>query len=172
MAVDPIIGWTATGLIAVLLGAAAWHKLTAFAEFRDALTAYQLLPIWAVPGAAVLFAVLEAGTVAGLLLRWPGAHLAALALLAVYSGAMLVNLLRGRRFIDCGCGGASRPISGALVCRNAVLMGVCLLAAPAPGTLGPLGVLTVAAAVLTGATLYAAADHILTLRALLEEPDS
>ncbi len=32
-----------------------------------------------------------------------------------------LNLLRGRRFIDCGCGGAAQPLSIGLVLRNVVL---------------------------------------------------
>jgi hypothetical protein len=86
---------------------------------------------------------------------------------------MLLNLLRGRRWIDCGCGGPGQPISYALLMRNAVLMGLCLLAspAPAPAAVGTLGTFTVVAAALTGLLLYAAINHVLMLRAMLDEPE-
>jgi len=32
-----------------------------------------------------------------------------------------LNLLRGRSYIDCGCGGAAHPLSWGLVARNGVL---------------------------------------------------
>ena len=168
---NPIVSWTATLLIACLFASAAWHKLSGLAEFRGALSAYRLLPEWAVGSAAVALVVLETSIALALLVRFEGASIAAFFLLGAYSAAMLVNLLRGRRWIDCGCGGPGQPISYALVIRNAVLMGVCLLAAPAAASLGALGAFTVLAASLTGLLLYAAVNHILMLRAMLDEPE-
>jgi hypothetical protein len=55
--------------------------------------------------------------------------------------------------------------------RNAVLMGLCLLASPAPAPVGTLGAFTVVAAALTGLLLYAAINHVLMLRAMLDEPE-
>ena len=169
--VNPIVGWTTTLLIACLFASAAWHKLSGLAEFRGALSAYRLLPEWAVGSAAVLLVALEAGIALALALRLEGASVAAFLLLGAYSAAMLLNLLRGRRWIDCGCGGPGQPISYALLVRNAVLMGLCLLTAPGVGSLGTLGAFTVIAAALTGLLLYAAINHILMLRAMLDEPE-
>jgi hypothetical protein len=169
--VSPMVGWTATLLIACLFATAAWHKLSGLAEFRGALSAYRLLPEWAVGSAAVLLVVLETGIAVALLVRVEGAPLAASVLLGSYSVAMWVNLLRGRRWIDCGCGGPGQPISYALLWRNLVLMSLCLLASPGPASLGALGVFTVIAAALTGLLLYAAINHILMLRAMLDEPE-
>jgi len=168
---NPIVSWTATLLIACLFASAAWHKLSGLAEFRGALSAYRLLPEWAVGSAAVALVVLETSIALALLARFEGASLAAFLLLGAYSAAMLVNLLRGRRWIDCGCGGPGQPISYALVIRNAVLMGVCLLTAPGAASLGALGAFTVLAASLTGLLLYAGVNHILMLRAMLDEPE-
>jgi hypothetical protein len=42
-------------------------------------------------------------------------------LILLYAAAMAVNLLRGRRQIDCGCGGEVHPLSWMLVLRNGVL---------------------------------------------------
>ncbi len=169
--VGPIVSWTATLLVAGLFASGAWHKLSGLAEFRGALSAYRLLPEWAVGSAAVLLVVFEVSVALALLGRVEGAALAAFVLLGGYSAAMLLNLLRGRRWIDCGCGGPGQPISYALLGRNAVLMSLCLLAAPTAASLGALGVFTVAAAALTGLLLYAAANHILMLRAMLDEPE-
>ena len=168
---NPIVSWTATLLIACLFASAVWHKLSGLADFRGALSAYRLLPEWAVGSAAILLVVLEAGIALALLARLEGAWLAAFVLLGAYSAAMLVNLMRGRRWIDCGCGGPGQPISYALVGRNAVLMGVCLLTTPAAASLGALGAFTVVAAALTGLLLYAAVNQILMLRAMLDEPE-
>jgi hypothetical protein len=61
------------------------------------------------------------------LYRW--AALGAVALLVLYSVAIAINLVRGRREIDCGCfGPAARvPLSGGLVARNALLIGAAAL---------------------------------------------
>ena len=154
-----------------MFASAAWHKLSGLAEFRGALSAYRLLPEWAVGSAAVALVVLETSIALALLARFEGASLAEFLLLGAYSAAMLVNLLRGRRWIDCGCGGPGQPISYALVIRNAVLMGVCLLTAPGAASLGALGAFTVLAASLTGLHLYAGVNQILMLRAMLDEPE-
>ncbi|MEJ8548725.1 MauE/DoxX family redox-associated membrane protein [Brevibacillus borstelensis] len=62
--------------------------------------------------------------------------LLAVFLLAIYSLAIVVNLLRGRKEISCGCGGAAgdHPISWFLVLRNFLLigMGICLYLNPTP----------------------------------------
>ncbi|WP_289141256.1 MauE/DoxX family redox-associated membrane protein [uncultured Brevibacillus sp.] len=60
------------------------------------------------------------------LLQQIGAVLGGL-LLILYSVAIAINLLRGRRDISCGCGGVAgnHPISWLLVLRNLLLMFVC-----------------------------------------------
>ena len=69
-------------------------------------------------------------------LRAAGALLA-IALLAVVSSAMALNLARGHTDIDCGCGGFGaahqQPLHAGLLLRNAVLV-LLALAAAAPGT--------------------------------------
>jgi len=47
-------------------------------------------------------------------------------LMAGYGAAITVNLLRGRSWIDCGCGGGEQ-LSWSLVVRNLVLAGFALL---------------------------------------------
>jgi hypothetical protein len=77
---------------------------------------------------ALLLPLLE--LVAGALLLPTAARnagaLLALALLALVTGAVVINLKRGRERIDCGCGGSEHvPLSRGLVARNA---GLALLA--------------------------------------------
>ena len=90
------------------------------------------------------------------------AALAAALLLLLYSVAIGINLARGRREIDCGCGGAGarRPLSEALIARNALLIvGAALCALPvAERPLIWLDALTVTAGAVALALLYAALD--------------
>ena len=53
----------------------------------------------------------------------PWTEAAAALLLSVFAVAMGINLLRGRRHIDCGCfqGTLKQPLSWTLVSRNALL---------------------------------------------------
>lgn len=128
---DPVAGLLLRTFLAGLFGTAAWHKLRGPAEFRAALAAYGLIPAWAVPASARLLPCLELAT--ALALVTPGfdavAPIAGLSLLALYSGAIAVNLARGRREIDCGCGGPSlrQPLRPSLLARNALLVGVAIL---------------------------------------------
>ena len=134
---DPVVTWTLRLALALLFAGAAWHKLGAPGEFAAAVRAYRLVPN---PIGAPVVAMLVFGEAlaTGLLLgpAWYrlGAALAA-ALLALYAGAVAVNLARGRRDLDCGCAGpgARRPVSGALVVRNLVLLSGALVLL-GPGT--------------------------------------
>jgi hypothetical protein len=94
---------------------------------------------------------------------------AAAMLLVVYAVAIGVNLLRGRRDIDCGCAGPAsrRPIAWSLVARNVVLAAIGL-AGLMPLHARPLhwvdGV-TLLATTIAASALYVAADGLLALRA-------
>jgi uncharacterized membrane protein YphA (DoxX/SURF4 family) len=135
--VDPVI---ALGL-GLLLG---WVLLDAgLGKLRDvALTAahiddYRLLPDGAGAWLARPLGVFEVCLAVLLLLpvaRIPALYVAAI-LLGGYGLAITVNLLRGRRDIDCGCGGVgqSQRLSVALPLRNALLVAAALLSAASPG---------------------------------------
>jgi len=135
--VDPVI---ALGLV-LLLG---WVLLDAgLGKLRDvALTAahiddYRLLPDGAGAWLARPLGVFEVCLAVLLLLpvaRIPALYFAAI-LLGGYGLAITVNLLRGRRDIDCGCGGVgqSQRLSVALPLRNALLVAAALLSAASPG---------------------------------------
>jgi hypothetical protein len=106
-----------------------------------------------------------------MLWQFKPAFIGGAALLLAYAGVMTINLMRGRRFIDCGCGGATQPLSIGLVLRNVVLAVAAITAlVPAPTRpLGWLDVVSMGAGVLVLGTLYAATNQLLAARARLEE---
>ncbi|MEZ5550490.1 MAG: MauE/DoxX family redox-associated membrane protein [Pseudomonadales bacterium] len=126
-----MLGWvihmTATGTLIAVFGLSLHHKLRRFSRFRASLEAYGLLPAPLVHSAAVLLVVLEVVAVLCLILPAGIASGLAFALLALYTLAITVNLLRGNTAIDCGCGDTPTPLSGWLLLRNGVLL---VLAAP------------------------------------------
>ena len=159
---DPAVAWTLRLSLALLFADAAWRKLADPAAFARSVDAYELAPAGAARPLAALLLLAEVAAAALLLAPGGygrGAALAA-ALLALYAAAIAVNLVRGRRDLDCGCGGPGmhRPVSGALVARNLLLGGVALaLLAPASGrALDWLDAFTVLAATATSAALWTA----------------
>ncbi|HEV7735399.1 MAG TPA: MauE/DoxX family redox-associated membrane protein [Candidatus Binatia bacterium] len=161
---DPTLHLTLRIALALLLAAAAAHKLRDRAAFQATLAAYQLIPASLAP---VVIGI-ELGVAVALCVPTFGntGVLAAAALLLLYAIAIGVNLVRGRD-IDCGCAGpaARRPIGGGLVVRNVVLAVAALLGlAPLqPRPLVWMDAVTVVAAVLALSALYGAADHLLAL---------
>ena len=128
LATDPVAVGAVVGALALVLFAAAWHKVTQAEVFAAALQAYELVPVGAVLAVGRALPLVEAAIGIGMLVpltRQP-ALIGFAALMLLYAGAMGVNLLRGRRQIDCGCGGESHPLSWALVLRNAVLAALAL----------------------------------------------
>lgn len=124
-AIDPVFAHSAAAVVGAVLLIGAADKLREPESWRDALENYRLLPRAAVSAFARTLPLLEIA--AGVLLlplatRQAGALLA-LALLAMFTAAIAINLARGRDRIDCGCGGhAHTPLSSAIVLRNVVLM--------------------------------------------------
>jgi hypothetical protein len=92
--------------------------------------AYFLPPFEALLGAALLFGVLS-----------PWAELAAAVLLMLFALAMSINLLRGRRHIDCGCfqSALKQSLSWNLVIRNGVMIMLLGLASRWDAPSGDLG---------------------------------
>src|SRR5258705_4745249 len=116
---------------------------------------------------AVLLPFIELAVVFGLFVTQfrPVAAAAAAGLLLIYGAAMGVNLLRGRRDIDCGCEGFGRRRSIApwMLVRNSVLM---LVAAVAGATSNARAIewtdaLTIAGGLAAFAMIYFAADQLL-----------
>ena len=129
-------------LIALVFLLAAIGKARNFVAFQGVLGNYRLLPQSLVVPAAVILPPLEAAIAAGLLtglaIPWPVA--AAMFLLTLFAGAMGINILRGRRHIDCGCfqSALKQHLSWTLVVRNAILVLLLQMA------LGPMPVIAAA----------------------------
>lgn len=162
---DPVIPLLAALCGALLFGWAASHKWRAPGEFAATLGEYRVLPQAVVPFAAPSIAFIE--TAVALALLWPQtrawAGAAGVVVLLLYACAMAINLARGRRALDCGCGLVRRSISGSLVVRNLLLAAglastVLPLSARAmtPGDYG-----TVVAALAACALIYASAELLL-----------
>lgn len=124
LAMDPVFAVVLRVFLALVLLVAALHKLREPGRFVAVLDAYHLLPRAIVP--AVAHAVPVGEVVVGLLLLAGSAAGAtgATALFGVYGLAIGINLARGRRDLDCGCGGhgARQPIAPWMLARNAVLL--------------------------------------------------
>jgi hypothetical protein len=121
---------TSALLIALIFLRAAWHKLHDVESFAALAADYRLLPAWAVGGAARLLIVLEAGSALALIvpkLEPVGARIAVVMLL-IYAVAMATNILRGRKQLDCGCGGEPQGLGWPLVVRNLLLTAIAVLA--------------------------------------------
>jgi uncharacterized membrane protein YphA (DoxX/SURF4 family) len=121
--VDPVVAWIARLALAAVFAAAAHHKWREPDAFAAALADHELVPEPWVRVLAHGLALAETAVALGLV--WPAsagaAAIGAGGLLALYSGAIAVNLWRGRREIDCGCSARPQPLSGALLVRNAAL---------------------------------------------------
>ena len=167
---DPVLAVVLRGALALLFVVAAVHKLRDRDAFRATLDAYALLPSALTAPLARAVPLVE--LVAALLLVAPraaavGASIAVL-LLSVYALAMGVNLLRGRRDLDCGCmgPGAHSPIGPELLVRNLFLIVAALVAGFAPihaRALVWVDFVTVPLAVAVLAALYAAVERVLAL---------
>lgn len=131
--IDPVLIYAASATLAGILLLGGLAKLRGFDDFLGAAGAYALLPLRLVKPFAVVFIAAELLSGAMLLApvtRSGGALLGVMVLLVATSG-IVVNLLRGRRDIDCGCGGfggRGGGLSGWLVLRNAVLLLLALTA--------------------------------------------
>ncbi|HVS75649.1 MAG TPA: MauE/DoxX family redox-associated membrane protein [Steroidobacteraceae bacterium] len=166
--IDPVVGATVCGSFALLFAVAGAHKLSARAAFEETLAGYRLLPAALAGPASLFLPALECLIAAALLVpgsRGPAA-LAGSALLAGYAAAMGINLLRGRRQLDCGCLGprGGGMISGALVLRNglmALALAVTGVGHWSPHPMGWLDIGTVLGAVCAAALLYAAANGLI-----------
>ena len=136
---------TATVLTGALVFVrAAAFKLRDVEAFADALAAYRILPIGAVEPAARALPIVEVACALALVApptRIAG-EIAAVVLLVIFALAMGLNLLRGRREIDCGCGDPSRrqPLAWSLVARNLAFAAILVACALAPaGSSSPVG---------------------------------
>jgi hypothetical protein len=169
--IDPVAALALRASLSLLLASAALAKLRDLRGFGAAVAGYRLLPEALAAPAAAVFVAAELALAAGLWLAPAPATLGAAALFALYGLAIAANLARGRRDIDCGCGGplGRQPLSAGLVVRNLVLAAAALAGAlPAPGrALAWLDLVTLGAAVAAAAALYGGASVLLARPAAL-----
>ena len=136
-----MVGHVCRGLLALVFLSAVVHKLRAPRDFLATLRGYGLVPGFVAPAVAVGLIASEGAVGAGLLApaTQRAAALGAAALLGLYGAGIAINLLRGRRDIDCGCGGpaARQPLSAWLVLRN-VCLAAAAIAALLPSSSRPL----------------------------------
>ncbi|WP_157721975.1 MauE/DoxX family redox-associated membrane protein [Tumebacillus avium] len=118
-------------LLAFLFFTTAWSKLKKMGEHIGIVEDYKILPKRLVKPFAkgeVYFELsLSLLLIVGIYQDLTA--LAAVLLLLIYTTAITVNLLRGRKEISCGCGGAAgnHQLSGWLVLRNAVLIVLAMI---------------------------------------------
>lgn len=171
MTPDPVVTHMLAAALAMLLLVGAWQKLRDQLAFRTALEAYDIVPANSLSAvAAWLLPCGEAVAAIALVIdrtRPLGVALGAL-LLTVVTAAVIVNLLRGRTDLGCGCGGIEdeQTLSWALVARNAVLLALLALVGLEPSTreLVALDYLTIAAGACALYGLYAMVNQLLANR--------
>ena len=135
LTIDPAVAYLLIASTALLFLVAAVHKLRDLQRFREVFAAYRLLPLAGGRRLAPAVPALELAVAVGLLFEnlrmmalWTG-----VAPLLAYATGIEVNLLRGRRDLDCGCGGPDqrRPIAAWMVWRN-IGIAIFLAAASLP----------------------------------------
>lgn len=150
-----ILGVAASVAVALLFLVAGIDKLRNRALLPGVIANYRLLPEVLVAPAALLLPPVELAVAAGLVLGVsPWAPLAAIGLLLLFALAMGINIRRGRRHIDCGCGhaGLKQRLGWGQVVRNFVLA-MALVPALAGGGSALAGA-DAAVAIAAGAAIY------------------
>ncbi|MGH7915717.1 MAG: MauE/DoxX family redox-associated membrane protein [Candidatus Binataceae bacterium] len=174
--IDPVFGWTAAAATAAIFAASGALKFYDLEAFRSAVTNYRLIPEWLATPFAWTAPVLECVAALGLLLipLRASAALVLIVLLGLFTGAIVINLARGRTDIDCGCFGPAlrQRLSWWLLLRNGALF-VLLAIALIPASARSMDFLDVATASMAAATvvvLYTAGNYLIAnapgLRAL------
>ena len=167
---DPLILKSISIGFGLLFLLAAVHKFATAQQFRVILEEYRVMPRVLAGPVARIVPLLEVVLSVG----WFAAYrpeliaVSSAALLAVYTSAIGINLLRGRIHIGCGCGVAGssdgdQQLSSALILRNTILILIALVAV-IPTTARSFGVIdyvTLGSTLLASALLYAGANQLL-----------
>lgn len=113
---------------ALMFLSAALHKIGNLSEFREILRGYDILPAHSIEAMRLLIPLIELVVALALVFNIGPARGAAVLLILLYAGVMLISVLRGRTHIDCGCSWGSTNIDNGTglswkhVCRNVVLV--------------------------------------------------
>ncbi len=162
---DPAIQHLIAIALAAIFAGSAAAKFLDLDMFEGAIANYRLAPVWLEKPIAWVVPLCEAACAAGILFAAPRAVAAAalVILLGVFSGAIAINLARGRRDFDCGCFGPAlrQELGAVLVVRNFVLLGAALLLELPAGAraLGPVDFVTIACGAATLMMLYLSANY-------------
>lgn len=123
--IDPIITMAAVLTLSVIFASAASHKIIHRAWFRRQVQEYELIHPLLVPAAAIMLPITELIIALGLLWSNSRPYAAVLVLLVIttYALAIAINLIKGRKDIDCGCSGPGmqQPLQPGLLLRNLFL---------------------------------------------------
>lgn len=177
-ALDPALGWTLRFFLASIFTRAVFGKLRFPSEFATALRGYKLVPPRLAGSCAAALLATECLLVPALLIpaSAPLASAVAVGVLCLYTLAIGINLARGRRDIECGCGG---PLTGQtlhemLVVRNLVYAGLAIGAAAPIGAraLTWLDGLTIGLGVVCLFALAVATDGLAALAARTKTSDA
>ena len=132
MILDAAIHSLISVIFALLLLWASLHKFSDRLQFQGILAAYQLLPVASLPLLALFIPVVELSLGLAWLTGFQNevVALATVALLASYTFAMGIIIVRGNTEIDCGCGLSSarhktagyQRLSSSLLLRNLILI--------------------------------------------------
>ena len=150
----------------IFAGSAAM-KFSAPMEFRGAVENYRIVPESMACLVAWIVPTLELAGAVGLV--FSATHEASafllVGLLAMFTGAIVLNLARGRREIDCGCFGPMmrQRLSGWLVVRNAALALVIVTAAASAENrvLLPMDYVTIVSGGLALVILYVVLNYLM-----------
>src|SRR5712671_5269261 len=117
--IDPVLGWMAAAAAAAIFAASGALKFYDLETYRGAVTNYRLIPEWLATPFAWTAPVIESAAALGLIV-----------LLGVFTGAIAINLARGRTDIDCGCFGPAlrQRLSWWLLLRNGALFALLAIA--------------------------------------------
>ncbi|WP_426170097.1 MauE/DoxX family redox-associated membrane protein [Sandarakinorhabdus sp. DWP1-3-1] len=166
----PIAGLAASVFVGLVFLVAGIEKLRHRALLPGVIANYRLLPAVLVTPAALLLPPVELVLAVALLAgERTVAPLAAIALLLAFAAAMAINIGRGRRHIDCGCGhaGLRQSLGWGLVARN-LAMAAALLPrlVAAPG----LALVDMAVAALAGVAVFLLVQMTNAINALPARP--
>ncbi len=164
---NPIVESIALTIIAFIFLAGSVRKLTNLGVFEQAIASYELTNDSLTWFLSRFIPILELS--AGLLLLIPPMRetgaLIALSLLVFVTAAVVINLLRGRTELNCGCGGLEdeQPISWNLVLRNltlAALVGFSFMGA-AHSVFSWVDLVTIYASALAGYGIFAISNQLI-----------
>src|SRR5437899_8339822 len=105
--VDPTFSGLIAFAIASIFAASAAMKLRDLELFESSVANYRLITRWMEKPLAYSIPAAEVSCAAGLIFMRTreAAAMALLLMLAIFTGAIVINLVRGRTNIDCGCFG-------------------------------------------------------------------